>query len=176
MDILQYFYLAIYLAALVALFVYGMNCYFLLIYYRLNYPKALKTHEVVKKKFYQQVPSRDWPRVTIQLPIYNERYVVKRLIESVSRIDYPRHLIEIQVLDDSIDDTGSIAKSVVESISARGFNIVYIHRKNRTGFKAGALKEGLKSASGELIAIFDATQKLVCFKRAGGTLTATIRC
>jgi cellulose synthase/poly-beta-1,6-N-acetylglucosamine synthase-like glycosyltransferase len=156
LDIFQYFYLALYLTALMALFAYGMNCYFLMIYYRLNYPKALRTHEAVKKNFYQKVPSKAWPRVTIQLPVYNERYVVKRLIESVSRIDYPQHLIEIQVLDDSIDDTGSIARSVVETIRARGFDIVYIHRQDRKGFKAGALKEGLKTASGELIAIFDA--------------------
>jgi cellulose synthase/poly-beta-1,6-N-acetylglucosamine synthase-like glycosyltransferase len=82
--------------------------------------------------------------------------VVERLIESVCRIDYPKNLIEIQVLDDSTDDTAEIAKAMVEKMKVRGFDIVYIHRADRTGYKAGALKEGLKSAKGELFGIFDA--------------------
>jgi cellulose synthase/poly-beta-1,6-N-acetylglucosamine synthase-like glycosyltransferase len=133
-----------------------MNCYFLMIYYRLNYRKARREHKEIKRKFDDHLAAKGWPRVTIQLPIYNERYVVKRLISSVCRMDYPRHLLEIQVLDDSTDDTVSIAKTAVERMRARGFDMVYLNRNNRAGFKAGALKKGLKTAKGELIAIFDA--------------------
>ena len=127
-----------------------------MVFYRLNYPKALKKHAEVKENFYKGFSPQDWPRVTIQLPIYNELYVVERLIESVCRIDYPMNLLEIQVLDDSTDDSVRIAKAMVEKMKVQGFDIVYIHRTDRTGYKAGALKEGLKSAKGELIAIFDA--------------------
>jgi cellulose synthase/poly-beta-1,6-N-acetylglucosamine synthase-like glycosyltransferase len=97
-----------------------------------------------------------WPKVTVQLPIYNERYVIERLIESVAQFDYPRELLEIQVLDDSTDETKSVASDCVERHRALGVPIVYIHRDNREGFKAGALQEGLKVAAGELVAIFDA--------------------
>lgn len=127
-----------------------------MICYRLNYRRAKQEHKEIKKRFYQNLPSRRWPRVTIQLPIYNERYVVERLIESICRIDYPKNLLEIQVLDDSTDDTVNFARFYVEKMKARGFDIVYLHRKNRTGYKAGALKAGLDVAGGDLIAIFDA--------------------
>jgi cellulose synthase/poly-beta-1,6-N-acetylglucosamine synthase-like glycosyltransferase len=98
----------------------------------------------------------EWPRVTVQLPIYNERYVIERLIETVSQFDYPRELLDIQVLDDSTDETQTVARDCVERHQALGVPISYIHRDNREGFKAGALQEGLKSAKGEFVAIFDA--------------------
>jgi len=98
----------------------------------------------------------EWPRVTVQLPIYNERYVTERLIESVAQFDYPRELFQIQVLDDSTDETQVVACTCVERYRELGVPIEYIHRDNREGFKAGALQEGLKSATGEFIAIFDA--------------------
>jgi cellulose synthase/poly-beta-1,6-N-acetylglucosamine synthase-like glycosyltransferase len=98
----------------------------------------------------------EWPRVTVQLPIYNERYVIERLIEAVAQFDYPRELLEIQVLDDSIDQTQEVAFACVERHRALGLPIVYLHRDNREGFKAGALQEGMKRATGEFIAIFDA--------------------
>jgi cellulose synthase/poly-beta-1,6-N-acetylglucosamine synthase-like glycosyltransferase len=97
-----------------------------------------------------------WRRVTIQLPIFNERYVVERLIEAISRFDYPRELLDIQVLDDSTDDTQQVASACVDRFAAQGLPIVYIHRTNRRGFKAGALENGLKTARGEFVAIFDA--------------------
>lgn len=96
------------------------------------------------------------PRVTVQLPLYNERYVVERLIASVTRLDYPRELLEIQVLDDSTDETREIAGRAVESYRAKGFDIVHRHRRNRRGFKAGALQAGLEAASGEFLLILDA--------------------
>ncbi|MEN8194240.1 MAG: glycosyltransferase [Bacteroidota bacterium] len=95
-------------------------------------------------------------KITIQLPIYNEKYVVERLINSVCKIDYPTDKLEIQVLDDSTDETVEITRRLVEQKKNEGINIVHLHRKNREGYKAGALNEGLQIASGDFIAIFDA--------------------
>ena len=97
-----------------------------------------------------------FPTVTIQLPIYNERYVAKRLIEAVCQIDYPRTKLEVQVLDDSTDETVNICKGTVQEFQEKGLDISCIHRNQRFGFKAGALREGLQTAKGEFIAIFDA--------------------
>ena len=97
-----------------------------------------------------------WPKVTIQLPIFNERYVVERLVEAISRLDYPSSLLEVQLLDDSTDETQAVARACVERYRALGLRIHYLHRANREGYKAGALAEGLKSAAGEFVAIFDA--------------------
>ncbi|HMK68349.1 MAG TPA: glycosyltransferase family 2 protein [Stellaceae bacterium] len=96
------------------------------------------------------------PSVTVQLPIYNEMYVVERLLEAVARLNYPSALLEIQVLDDSTDETVEIAQNSVRRLAARGIDIKYLHRTDRTGFKAGALHAGLAAARGEFIAIFDA--------------------
>ena len=101
-------------------------------------------------------PLTPLPVVTIQLPIYNEMYVADRLIEAVCRIDYPSDLLEIQVLDDSTDETTEIAELAVRRCAAQGIDIKYYHRAERTGYKAGALEAGLKVARGEFIAIFDA--------------------
>jgi len=97
-----------------------------------------------------------WPRVTVQLPIYNERYVIERLVDAVALFDYPVELLDVQVLDDSTDETQQVARACVERHAAAGMPISYIHRTNREGFKAGALENGLKSARGEFITIFDA--------------------
>jgi cellulose synthase/poly-beta-1,6-N-acetylglucosamine synthase-like glycosyltransferase len=97
-----------------------------------------------------------WPVVTVQLPVYNEMYVVDRLIEAVCDLDYPRDRLEIQVLDDSTDETREIAELAVRRQAALGFDIKYLHRTNREGYKAGALDAGLRAARGEFIAIFDA--------------------
>jgi len=96
------------------------------------------------------------PRVTVQLPIFNEQYVVERLVESVCKIDYPREKLDIQVLDDSTDETVDVARALVDRYAALGYPISYHHRTNRHGYKAGALAEGLESAKGEFVAIFDA--------------------
>jgi cellulose synthase/poly-beta-1,6-N-acetylglucosamine synthase-like glycosyltransferase len=96
------------------------------------------------------------PRVTIQLPIFNEMYVTERLIGAVAKIDYPRDLLEVQVLDDSTDETQGIARACVDRVRAEGLDIVYIHRTDRSGFKAGALENGLNTAKGEFVAVFDA--------------------
>jgi cellulose synthase/poly-beta-1,6-N-acetylglucosamine synthase-like glycosyltransferase len=96
------------------------------------------------------------PRVTIQLPIFNEMYVTERLIDAVATMDYPRELLEVQVLDDSTDETQGIARACVERHRLAGLDIRYVHRTNRQGFKAGALEHGLSLAKGELVAVFDA--------------------
>jgi cellulose synthase/poly-beta-1,6-N-acetylglucosamine synthase-like glycosyltransferase len=96
------------------------------------------------------------PQVTIQLPVYNEKYVIKRLITSVCKLDYPKDKLEVQVLDDSTDATSAIAQRLVRHLAAHGHNIKYIHRENREGYKAGALQHGLKYTSSQLLAIFDA--------------------
>jgi len=111
------------------------------------------------KKNYNPNPVKHFeelPRVTIQLPMYNEQYVLERLVEAVCGMEYPREKLEIQVLDDSTDESQEVARKIVERYAAQGQPIQYIHRTNRHGFKAGALDEGLKVAKGEFVAIFDA--------------------
>ncbi len=97
-----------------------------------------------------------WPVVTVQLPLYNEMYVAERLIDAVCRLEYPAGRLEIQVLDDSTDETTEIVARAVAGQRARGVDIHHLHRSDRTGFKAGALAAGLARARGELLAIFDA--------------------
>ena len=112
------------------------------------------------RKFVPQPSARfaeaDLPRITVQLPLFNELYVVERLLKAVTEIDYPREKLEIQVLDDSTDETTKVAEAVVAKYATQGFDIHYIHRHDRTGFKAGALENGNKTAKGDLFAIFDA--------------------
>ncbi|MFN2511528.1 MAG: glycosyltransferase family 2 protein [Pyrinomonadaceae bacterium] len=98
----------------------------------------------------------DLPVITVQLPLFNEMYVVERLVKAVTEIDYPREKLEIQILDDSTDETVKLAETTVAKYAKQGFDIHYLHRADRTGFKAGALELGLKVAKGELLAIFDA--------------------
>jgi len=101
-------------------------------------------------------PIKQYLKVTVQLPIFNEKYTVERLLDAVTRLEYPAEYLQIQVLDDSTDDTVALSRALVEEHKSKGINIEWIHRTNRQGYKAGALAEGFKSATGELIAIFDA--------------------
>jgi cellulose synthase/poly-beta-1,6-N-acetylglucosamine synthase-like glycosyltransferase len=109
-----------------------------------------------KKRKAEGQPFEEWPPVTIQLPIFNEKYTVERLLRAVTRLDYPADRFQIQVLDDSTDDTYDLIAQLVDHYQSRGINIELIHRVNRKGYKAGALENGLRTATGELIAIFDA--------------------
>ncbi len=131
---------------------------FIVSLYGLHRYEVLRVYFRHRKRLPQAPPLRfqQLPRVTIQLPIYNERYVVERLIEETLRIQYPKELLQIQVLDDSTDETHPFTQALVARYQALGYPIEYHHRPNRQGFKAGALAEGLKTATGELIAIFDA--------------------
>src|SRR5262245_52923199 len=98
----------------------------------------------------------DLPPVTIQLPIFNELYVVERLIDATCKVDYPREKLEIQVLDDSTDETKDICRRKVDEWKSRGVDIVHIHRADRVGYKAGALDNGMKTMKGRFVAVFDA--------------------
>ena len=138
--------LAAYFFVLIVLAIYGWHRYYL-VYLYMKYRDKGPTASVLLD------PP---PVVTIQLPMYNEMYVADRLIEAVCRIEYPRDRLEIQVLDDSTDETESIAELAVRRFAAQGVDIKYYHRADRSGFKAGALEAGLKAALGEFIAIFDA--------------------
>ena len=135
-----------YFVSLSILFVFGLHG-FVMIYYHRKYGS---NNPVPKKHFDED------PIVTIQLPLYNEMYVVERLINAICEIEYPKDKMEIQVLDDSTDETTSIVAKIVELKKQDGFDIAHIRRGTREGFKAGALKEGMKIAKGEYIAIFDA--------------------
>ncbi len=136
-----------YFTALIVLSVYGIHRY-----------DVIRTYFKHRRSATGEPPLRfaALPPVTIQLPMYNERYVVERLIEEVVKIEYPRELLQIQVLDDSTDDTHLFAEALVERYRNMGYPIEYHHRTNRHGFKAGALQQGLECATGELIAVFDA--------------------
>lgn len=138
----------LYLLCLLGLAVYGLNNLVTTILY-------LRSRQR-KRPPRPAMSLRDWPRVTVQLPTFNERYTVERLIHAVARLDYPHSLLQIQVLDDSTDDTTLLVQRLVEQYQAQGLDITLIHRSDRQGFKAGALSAGLKSATGELIALFDA--------------------
>jgi len=124
--------------------------------YRVRMVYQFWRYRHVKPKPHDRFTESELPRITVQLPLFNEMYVVERLLDSVTGLDYPRHLLEIQVLDDSTDETVRIARDAVEKHKQRGFDIQYIHRADRTGFKAGALENGMKMAKGQLVAIFDA--------------------
>lgn len=138
--------IAAYLLVFVALAVYGFHrssLVFLYYRYRAHRPEPLG-----------RLP--ELPHVTVQLPLFNEMYVATRLLESVARIHYPKDRFEIQVLDDSTDETQELCRRKVEELRQTGINIVYIHRTDRTGFKAGALANGLLTAKGEFVLVFDA--------------------
>ena len=96
------------------------------------------------------------PLITIQLPVFNELHVVHRLVDAVAALDYPRHLLQIQLLDDSTDETLGLCQDEEARLKAAGFDVELIHRVDRTGYKAGALENGMKSAKGEFIYILDA--------------------
>src|SRR5829696_3310178 len=135
-----------YFFVLIVLAIYGWHRYYLVYLYMRNKDKEPTSGP----------PLDPLPVVTIQLPLYNEMYVADRLIDAVCRIDYPHDRLEIQVLDDSTDETRSIADLAVRRFAAEGVDIKYYHRADRTGYKAGALEAGLEVARGEFIAIFDA--------------------
>src|SRR5947199_1695724 len=138
--------LAAYFFVLIVLAIYGWHRYYLVYLYLSNRDKEPTLGP----------PLDPTPIVTIQLPLYNEMYVADRLIDAVCRIAYPEDRLEIQVLDDSTDETRSIAELAVRRFAAQGVDIKYYHRADRVGYKAGALEAGLKVARGEFIAIFDA--------------------
>ena len=143
---LHTFVIGLYLLVLTVLALYGFHrTQLLYLYWK---------HKATTPK-----PAAKWPElplVTVQLPMFNEMYVAERLIESIAAIDYPKDRLEIQVLDDSTDETVNIARAKVEELVERGYDATYVHRVDRTGYKAGALENGTKQAKGEFLMVFDA--------------------
>jgi len=148
--------LIFYCPAALWLFLYGINNYYMIYLFLRKVRKETSGNQEFLKQFWLDHSNDMLPKVTTQLPVYNERHVVERLIKAVVNIDYPKEFHEIQVLDDSNDETRDIVSTLVNKYSARGFNIKHIVRDNRDGFKAGALNLGMEKAEGEFLAIFDA--------------------
>jgi cellulose synthase/poly-beta-1,6-N-acetylglucosamine synthase-like glycosyltransferase len=136
-----------YFVVLILLAGYGIHRYILVYLYY----KHRKNRTTEPSAYFENLP-----RITVQLPIFNEQYVVERLLEAICKLEYPREKLDIQVLDDSTDETVDVARGLVERYAALGHPVTYHHRMNREGFKAGALAEGMKTAKGDFIAIFDA--------------------
>ena len=145
LDLLFVTITILYVLVVGALFVYGLNFFYL------TYVAWRRPHPVPPP-----APVAEWPAVTVQLPIYNELYVAERLIEAAARLDYPPNRLEIQVLDDSTDETVQLTGAAVARWRSRGVNITQLHRTSRPGFKAGALAAGMARAQGEFLAVFDA--------------------
>ena len=137
-----------YFVVTTTLALYGLHNLITTIMYLTMKPNTKRRTETLSMK--------EWPPVTVQLPIFNEKYTVERLLRAVTRLDYPPDRLQIQVLDDSTDDTFHLVTQLVDVYKARGVNIELLHRVDRKGYKAGALENGLRTATGELIAIFDA--------------------
>ncbi len=137
--------------------IYGLALFFILLYSLVQLYLVIQYRRSKKQRAVQENGVLvDFPTVTIQLPIYNERYVVERLLDAVSKIDYPQDRLQIQVLDDSTDESKNIAKNKSNELLSKGMNVQYLHRLDRSGFKAGALQAALDKCTGEFIAIFDA--------------------
>ena len=148
--------LAIYFVCALALALYGLNCYAMMgLFLRRRRSQARADKELLDR-FMDQHLETDWPQVTTQLPIFNEKFVIERLLRAVCAFDYPRDKHEIQVLDDSTDETQTITARLVAELHEQGYDIHHLHRADRQGYKAGALAAGMEVAKGEFIAIFDA--------------------
>ncbi|MFW6132606.1 MAG: glycosyltransferase, partial [Planctomycetota bacterium] len=139
-------FMSVYTFLLVVVSIYGLHRYGLVFLYYLNRRKSPKLAGHFS----------ELPRVTVQLPMYNEPLVAERIIRKTCELDWPKDKLQIQVLDDSTDHTPQIARRAVADARARGFDITYIHRDDRTGYKAGALANGLETATGQFVTVFDA--------------------
>jgi len=148
MFLIGYIAGSLYLLCMIAMSLYGLNAMTTAVLF-------IRTKRDPKKEPSLPEPE-EWPKVTIQLPVFNEKYTLERLLWAVTQLDYPLDRLQIQVLDDSTDDTALLSARLVEEYRARGMHIECIFRTERGGYKAGALKKGLETATGELIAIFDA--------------------
>ena len=148
MQIISFLLGAIYLLIVFVLAMYGFHNLMNAILYLNAKSPALRKRQIP--------PLSEFPKVTVQLPIFNEKYTIERLLAAVTKLDYPGDRLQIQVLDDSTDNTATLTKQLVDQYKSRGVNIEWIHRVDRKGYKAGALANGLQTATGELLAIFDA--------------------
>ncbi|MFN0206768.1 MAG: glycosyltransferase [Planctomycetota bacterium] len=152
MNLFEASILVVYFGTLAALSAYGLHrCWLLYLYFK-NRGNGISEPNLQLREWKDE----ELPAITVQLPIFNERYVVERLIDSACRLDYPKDRLEIQVLDDSTDDTTETAERAIHYWKNRGINIYLLHRTDRTGYKAGALKAGLAATKSPFIAILDA--------------------
>ncbi len=138
----------VYAICLFILFLFSMNSLTLGILYLVHRKRIWSQHTPEMKQ--------EWPKVTIQLPVFNEQYMVERLIKAIVRLDYPSDKLQIQVLDDSTDTTTALLAELISRFQRRGINIHLLHREDRSGFKAGAMEQALKLATGDFVAVFDA--------------------
>jgi len=148
--------MAVYWLAALLLQVYGLNCYVMIALFWRRHRDRLCEERAILRRFADTRTDDDLPVVTTQLPIFNERNVVERLVRAACAFDYPAGKHEIQVLDDSTDETVAFTRALCDELRAEGHDVHHIHRTHREGFKAGALEEGLEVARGELVAVFDA--------------------
>ncbi len=155
-DIVLIIGLSLYCMCAVALALYGLNCYVMMFLFSRSRQRQRDADRELLARFARHRTDDDLPVVTTQLPIFNELYVAERLIRAVCAFDYPAGKHEIQVLDDSTDETVEITRALVAELKAQGHDIHHIHRTDRTGYKAGALAAGMEVARGEHFAIFDA--------------------
>ncbi len=155
-NLIFYGMVFIYLVCSLVLFIYAANCYLMIFLFNRRKKEENENNKDFLDEYKKSFDPNNLPIVTTQLPIYNEKNVVKRLIEAVVAIDYPQDKHEIQVLDDSNDETSSIISELVKKLKSKGVDIVHIQRSIRKGFKAGALEYGLERSKGEFLAIFDA--------------------
>ena len=144
--------------AILVISLYGISLLLILLYSIIQFQLLMKylSARSLPPALPDSIPETSFPRVTVQLPVYNEPLVISRLIDNIIRLEYPAEKLQIQVLDDSTDETRDLCEQKVAYYKAEGIDIVHIHRQDRTGFKAGALQNGLSTATGDLIAIFDA--------------------
>src|SRR6267154_2656844 len=143
---MQDYIIGTYFISLTILFLFGSSSFIMIYYYLKHRNNEMETATELK----------EFPKVTIQLPLYNEFYVIERLIDAACNFDYPKDRMEIQILDDSTDETVDVVAARVQYYHGQGFDIKHVRRTSRAGYKSGALKEGLATASGEFIAVFDA--------------------
>ena len=148
--IITYVVITIYCLSLLLIFFYSLTILNLSVNYLKN------KHQNNEAPKFNLLDPNEIPYVTVQLPIYNEKYVVPRLLENIAKLEYPKNKLEIQVLDDSTDDSVAETARIIAELQQTGLDIVHIRRENREGFKAGALKYGTAIAKGDFIAIFDA--------------------
>jgi len=154
-ELLIGFFILVYAVDILLLFYYGLHAYAMVgLYLKNNHRCQSDSQE--NKNLLAKSKMRGWPKVTIQLPMFNEYYVIDRLIDATIKLDYPKNKLEIQILDDSTDDSRLVAQKKVKEYKKKGFDITYIHRTNRDGHKAGAMREATKVAKGQYIAVFDA--------------------
>lgn len=156
MKILSYIAITLYMVSVMGLLIYGLNCYVMVFLFQRSRKRARKKQNEIRSRYGNLLSCDSLPVITTQIPVFNELNVIERIMRSACKMQYPKDKHEIQVLDDSTDETSELINRLITELKRKGHDIYAVRRKNRTGFKAGALAEGFKRAKGEMIAVFDA--------------------